>query len=291
MVDVAADHAMHAALVGLARHGMLEVAHIAHGALHFALEVFRQRPVGQPHARAQAVEVPVELERELVERVTHVGQPLGALDHAVEQIAVHHPQLAAVGRLVDPLLGHVDAAEVVVQVLARELIVVAGDEDHARALARLAQQLLDHVVVRLRPVPVPLELPAVDDVADQEQRVALGVLEEVQQRPRLAAGRAQVQVGDPQRAVALRRAAGLVVIRHQGPGRGVAPCAQESVVALHGLAASRPRVTGACPCGDRRMTRRGRHAGLGAPNRSAGLPPCCGGSPRALRRWRAPGRP
>ena len=89
---------------------------------------------------------------------------------------------------------------VVLDVPARELVVVARHEDHARALARLAQQLLDDVVVRLRPVPVAAQLPAVDDVADQEQRLAVGAPQEVEQRARLAAGRAEVQVGDPDRA-------------------------------------------------------------------------------------------
>ena len=86
------------------------------------------------------------------------------------------------------------------QVSPRKLVVVAGHEDHACALARLAQQLLHHVVVRLRPVPLPPQLPAVDDVAHQEQRLAFDVAQEVQQGLGLAAGCAQVQVADPHRA-------------------------------------------------------------------------------------------
>ena len=71
--------------------------------------------------------------------------------------------------------GDDDAVELVADEGTRELVVVAGNEDHPRALADLAQQLLDDVVVGLRPVPVALELPAVDDVADQEQVLALDV--------------------------------------------------------------------------------------------------------------------
>ena len=37
---------------------------------------------------------------------------------------------------------------------------VAGQEDHARTLARLAQQFLDDVVVRLRPIPAALQAPS-----------------------------------------------------------------------------------------------------------------------------------
>ena len=57
------------------------------------------------------------------------------------------------------------------QIVAQELVVVAGDVDDARALARLAQQLLHDVVVRLRPVPALLQPPAVDDVADEIDRL------------------------------------------------------------------------------------------------------------------------
>ena len=42
---------------------------------------------------------------------------------------------------------------------------VPGDVDHPHALARLAQDLLDDVVVRLLPVPVIFEPPAINDVA------------------------------------------------------------------------------------------------------------------------------
>ena len=89
---------------------------VAHRALDLQLEVLRQAPVRQAEPRAQRVEVAVEPQRELVGRVADVGQPLGALDHAVEQVAVRDPQAAAVGGAVDPLLDHLDAAEVVADV-------------------------------------------------------------------------------------------------------------------------------------------------------------------------------
>ena len=91
VVDMPAHHAIGPAPPGLARHRHLEVADVAHGTLDLELEVARQAPVGQPQARTQVVEPAVHLQRELVGRVPHVGQPLGALDHAVEVIAVRDP--------------------------------------------------------------------------------------------------------------------------------------------------------------------------------------------------------
>ena len=196
MVDVAADHAVDAAPARLADHRQLEVVDEADRTLDLELQVARERPVGQPQARAGRVQHPVEPQRQLVEAVADMRQPARALDHAVEQVAVHHPEPAAVGGLVDAVLHHLDAAEGMAGIAARELVMVAGHEDHPRALARLAQHLLHHVVVRLRPEPAPLQLPAVDDVPDQIERLALDRAQEVEQRLGLAAGRAQVHVGN-----------------------------------------------------------------------------------------------
>ena len=82
---------------------------------------------------------------------------------------------------------------------AQELVVIAGDVDDARALAALAQQLLHHVVVRLRPVPGAAQPPAVDDVADQIDRLGVVVAQEIEQELGLGRLRAEMDVGDEQR--------------------------------------------------------------------------------------------
>jgi hypothetical protein len=50
---------------------------------------------------------------------------------------------------------------------AQKFVVVAGDIDDARALARFAQYFLNNVIVLLRPVPGASKPPAVDNVANQ----------------------------------------------------------------------------------------------------------------------------
>ena len=65
-----------------------------------------------------------------------------------------------------------DPAEVHAAKGPYHLVVIARDVNDMRSLARLAQDLLHDVVVRLRPVPLTAQLPAVDDVADEEERVA-----------------------------------------------------------------------------------------------------------------------
>ena len=107
---------------------------------------------------------------------------------------------AAVGAVVDCVLHHLDAAEMRAVIVAQELVVIAGHVDDARALARLAQQLLHDVVVRLRPVPGRAQRPAVDDVADQIDGVGFVLAQEIEQLVGLAAARAEMHVGNEKRA-------------------------------------------------------------------------------------------
>ena len=197
VVDVPADDALQAAPPRLAGHCGLEVTDIAHRALDLELEVARKTPVREPEAGTGDVEPAIDAQGEFVGPITRVRQPLRALDDAVEQVAVRHPEAPAVHEFMDALVHDVYAAEVVAHVAARELVMVSGHIDDPGALARLAQQFLDDVAVRLRPVPGAAQLPAVDDVADEIERVALDSPKESEQCFSLAAGSAEVQVRDP----------------------------------------------------------------------------------------------
>ena len=117
-----------------------------------------------------------------------------------------------------------DAAEVDADIVARGFVVIARHVDDLRALAHLAQHLLDHIVVQLVPVPAAPQLPPVDDVADEIQIVGLGAAQEFEQRGGLAAGRAQVAVGNEDGAKVprghRRRPIHSVGARHLLPRRG-----------------------------------------------------------------------
>src|SRR4029077_20591043 len=108
------------------------------------------------------------------------------------------------------LLDDVDTEDAAPDIVAQELVVIARHVDHARAVVDLAQHFAHDAALRLAPVPA-LDLPAVDDVADEIERVAFVVLEEIGEQLGLATARAQMGVGDedgavgPQRAPARRR--------------------------------------------------------------------------------------
>jgi hypothetical protein len=80
-------------------------------------------------------------------------EPARLRDHEVEMVAVDDEVAPSVGALMHDALDHFDAAEMRAIVIAQKLVVIAGNIDDAHALARLAQQLLHHVIMLLRPVP------------------------------------------------------------------------------------------------------------------------------------------
>ena len=87
------------------------------------------------------------------------------------------------------------------EIIAQEFVVVAGNVDQPLALARLAQKLLDHVVMGLRPVPAALQLPAVDDVAYEIDRVGLEVAQEGEKPLRLTRLRPEMYVRNEDGAI------------------------------------------------------------------------------------------
>ena len=106
------------------------------------------------------------------------------------------------------LLGDLDAAEMRAVIAAQEFVVIAGHVDDARSLAALAQELLHHVVMGLRPVPAGFQRPAIDDIADQVDRVGVVMAEEVDELVGLASARAEMHVRHEQGAIMAHRRIG-----------------------------------------------------------------------------------
>ena len=199
VVNMAADHPVDAQALGFGGQRLFERADIVHRVLDLALRPLRQRPVGKAETAANGVEVAVDQDREIVGGVAKQREPAGVLDHHVEHVAVHDQIAAAVGGLMDRGLDHLDPAEMGTVIIAQEFVVIPRHVDEAGALAGLAQQLLHHVVVRLRPVPARPELPAVDDVADQINRVGVVIAQEIEKAIGLTAACAEMNIRDEER--------------------------------------------------------------------------------------------
>ena len=94
----------------------------------------------------------VRPQRQLVAPVAEQGEPFGVAHDDVELVAVNDEIAPAVGADMDDVALDGDAAEFHAAIIAQRLVVIAGNEHELGALAHLAQELLQHVVVGLRPV-------------------------------------------------------------------------------------------------------------------------------------------
>jgi hypothetical protein len=200
VMDVPADHAIGATVARLLCQRPLELADVVHGVLDLQLGPLRQRPVGKAQPPAQRIEDAIDGDGNVIGLAAEQREPARLRHHEIEVVAMNHEIAPPVAGRVNGMLDDLDATEVHAVIVAQELVVIAGDIDDARPLARLAQELLHHVVVRLRPVPARAELPPVDDVADEIDRVGIVVAEKVEQPVGLTALCAEMHVGNEQRA-------------------------------------------------------------------------------------------
>ena len=213
VMDMAAHDAVGPVPRGLRRQKLLEATDIAHSVLHLQLGPRGKGPIGQPEPAADHVEVGIDEQRQRVGAVAEEREPAGVADDEVEAVAVHDEVALAVGGDVHDLLGEFDAAEIRAEVVAQEFVVVARHVDESRPLAHLAQDLLDDVVVRLRPIPAALQPPAIDDVADEVDRVGIVMPQKVEQHSRLASLGSEMHVRQEERPDADR----FDGLRHEAP--------------------------------------------------------------------------
>src|SRR3546814_5721311 len=89
------------------------------------------------------------------------------------------------------LFPDLDTAEIRACELAEHLVVIAGDIDDVRAALGALHDAADDRIVPLGPVKALLQSPAVDDVADQVEDIAVDVIEEIEQQPVVASSRAE----------------------------------------------------------------------------------------------------
>src|SRR3546814_20624008 len=98
-------------------------------------------------------------------------------------------QFAPVGGFVDRLAADFDATEIEAVERLHHLVMVAGDVDDACAALRALQHAPDDVIMLGLPEMPLLEPPAVDDVADEVERLAIDMVEEVDQHRGVASAR------------------------------------------------------------------------------------------------------
>ena len=196
VMDMAADDAVEAARARFAGERLFEIADEAGGVLHLQFEIGGERPIGQADAPPHGVENIVRGQRKPIGPIAEMREPARIGDDAVELIAMDDEKAPPVGGFVNGIHSDLDARERQSAIIAEHLVVIAGHIDDARAVLDLGEDGVEHARVRGRPEPILLQPPAIDDVADKIERLAIIVGEEVGQKFGFTTARAQMDVGN-----------------------------------------------------------------------------------------------
>ena len=111
MVNMAANHTLITEFSSLIGHGNFKIRNEVNCFFHLELQVRRERPVRQAQPGSELIEISIQLESELVQTVTHIGQPFGTLNHPIKIVAMDHPEFAAIGGHMHGLFSDFNTAE------------------------------------------------------------------------------------------------------------------------------------------------------------------------------------
>src|SRR6185437_3641365 len=114
----------------------------------------------------------VQLQCAVISPGTEKREPAREIDDTVELVAMDDEQAQSVGRLVNRFTQNLDAGTNASAIRPEEFVVIAGNETDARTVVDLAQDFLHHAAMVFVPEPATAQLPAIDDVAYEIERVA-----------------------------------------------------------------------------------------------------------------------
>jgi hypothetical protein len=114
---------------------------------------------------------------------------------------MQHQQLAAIRCYMHGLQFHLNAAKIQTRIGPQRFIMIARNINHPGAMLGFFEYPANHIIMARMPIPRAFQAPAVDDVADQIECIAIGMLEKIHQHVRIAAGRTQMNVRNPDRAI------------------------------------------------------------------------------------------
>jgi hypothetical protein len=196
-VDVTADHAVGFLVARHLRERFLVFGDELHGGLGLEFQIRRERPVTKPHRAPQPIEVEIKVENPVVKVRTEFFEQVIEVREAVSLVAVDDEIFFPVGGGVHHLARNRDAAEFHAHELLDEFVVVAGNVNHLGLLAAFAEKFLDERVVVLTPEPTELQLPAVNEIADEVKVFAIHHAEKVEELLHARVFGAEVDVRDP----------------------------------------------------------------------------------------------
>ncbi len=73
---------------------------------------------------------------------------------------------------------------------------ITSNVDDVGTLATLAEQLLDHIIVLLRPMPIAPQAPPIDNIADKIDRLGFMIAKKIQKQFRLCGLGTEMHIRD-----------------------------------------------------------------------------------------------
>ena len=131
------------------------------------------------------------------------------MDDAVKLVSMGDQITASAGAFKNCVTGDNHTAEMDPAKIPHTIIVIAGNVDNVNAFPRQPQHLLHDIIVRLRPEPSALHLPAIDNIADKIKRFTLHSADEVEQQISLTTARSEVNIRQKNRPIMTGRGHGL----------------------------------------------------------------------------------
>jgi hypothetical protein len=196
-VNVTADNAGHPHLSPILNHGLLIILDVFHRRLGFEFDERCKRPIAEPQEPPDPVDPGIEIKDSVIERRPDlIEQPI-ELRQPIKLMPVDDKVFLAVRRGMHGPLHQPHIAKGDAEKLLKKLVVVSDDECDLRLFAIFSKKLLHEQVVLIRPVPLATQLPAINEVTYDVEKIALCVLQEFQQGAHLRMPRAQVNVGNP----------------------------------------------------------------------------------------------
>src|SRR4030095_3254548 len=170
---------------------------------HPLLDRLAERPITESKNSAYGIYERIESEEKLIPDIAEKGEPLDILHHGVELMPVQDEDSASVGRDMKCMFLDSDRA-VSAEMTGEKLIVITWNVNDPRPFAGLAENLLNHVVMLLRPVNATLERPDVDQITDDVERFELIFLEKGKKRSGITTAGPEMDVGNPPGTIAVR---------------------------------------------------------------------------------------
>lgn len=180
-VNMPAQNRIHLELLRVTHNRFLEFTNEIDGIFDSLFGVGAEGPITQTESTAEKIDRRIEREKKFVADVAEISQPLGILHDGVELVPVNDQNAAIIGGNVNRALLDryvpVGTGE-----RRNEFVVITRDINDGHVFARLAEDFLDDVVMRLWPVMPSPQRPDINQITDDIEFFAFVIAQELQER-------------------------------------------------------------------------------------------------------------